>query len=87
MAKSIGSTNDVTIYPFPMVNAALGGIGGQAGRIPRHESMDVENFRIYNRALSSNEVAQLYAYESTRCNATPASIANPQAKPSIKAVR
>jgi len=27
-------------------------------------TMDVKNFRIYNRALSTNEVAELYAYES-----------------------
>jgi Concanavalin A-like lectin/glucanases superfamily len=60
----IGSTN-VTITPFPMVNSAIGrhwwaGGANSSARM----TMDVKDFRIYNRALSTNEVAQLYAIES-----------------------
>lgn len=62
---TIGSTNNVTVSPFPMVNSAIGrhwwaGGANSSARM----TMDVKNFRIYNRALSTNEVAQLYALES-----------------------
>lgn len=62
-----GSTN-LTISPFPMVNAAIGrhwwDAPGDANSSARM-TMDVKNFRIYNRALSANQVAQLYAIESS----------------------
>jgi len=59
-----GSTNG-TISPFPMVNSAIGrhwwaGGANSSARM----TMDVKDFRIYNRAFSSNEVAQLYVYYS-----------------------
>lgn len=59
----VGSTN-ITVSPFPMVNAAIGrhwwaGGANSSARM----TMDVKDFRIYNRALSTNEVTQLYAYE------------------------
>ena len=59
----IGSTN-ITVSAFPMVNSAIGrhwwnGGASSSARM----TMDVKNFRIYNRALSSNEVAQLYSME------------------------
>ncbi len=59
----IGSTN-VTVNPFPSVNSAIGrhwwaGGANSSARM----TMDVKNFRMYNRALSASEVRQLYAYE------------------------
>ena len=61
----IGSTNNVTVSPFPMVNSAIGrhwwaGGANSSARM----TMDVKKFRMYSRALSSNEVQQLYAIES-----------------------
>jgi hypothetical protein len=61
-----GSTNNVTVSPFPMVNSAIGrhwwaGGANSAARM----TMDVKNCRIYNRALSAAEVQQLYQYESS----------------------
>jgi hypothetical protein len=61
---NIGSTN-ATVSPFPMINSAIGrhwwaGGANSSARM----TMDIKNFRIYNRALSSNEVAQLYFLES-----------------------
>ena len=59
----IGSTN-VTISPFPMVNSAIGRHWWNGGTSSSARmTMDVKNFRIYNRALSTNEVTQLYAHE------------------------
>ncbi len=40
-------------------------IGGSANPVSGAYSRDIDNVRIYDRALSSNEVMQLYAYEST----------------------
>jgi hypothetical protein len=61
-----GSTN-ITLNPFPMVNAAIGhhwwdapGDGNSSSRM----TMDVKDFRIYNRALSASQVSQLYTIES-----------------------
>ena len=61
----IGSTNNVTVNPFPVVRAAIGrhwwaGGANSSARM----TMDVKNFRIYNRALSSNEVQQLHLIEA-----------------------
>lgn len=62
----IGSTN-ITLNPFPMVNAAIGhhwwNAPGDANSSSRM-TMDVKNFRIYNRALSASQVSQLYLIES-----------------------
>jgi hypothetical protein len=62
----IGSTN-ITLNPFPMVNAAIGHHWWNPpydNNSSSRMTMDVKNFRIYNRALSANEVAQLNALES-----------------------
>ncbi|HVU07023.1 MAG TPA: LamG-like jellyroll fold domain-containing protein [Verrucomicrobiae bacterium] len=59
----IGSTN-IAISPFPMVNSAIGRHWWNGGsNSSARMTMDVKDFRIYNRALATNEVLQLYAYE------------------------
>lgn len=60
----VGSTNNVTVNPFPIVHSAIGrhwwaGGANSSARM----TMNVKDFRIYNRALSASEVRQLYAYE------------------------
>lgn len=64
----VGSTNNVTINPFPMVNAAIGHHWWDPpydNNSSSRMTMDVKNFRIYNRALPASQVAQLYAIESS----------------------
>jgi hypothetical protein len=60
----VASTN-ITISPFPVVYSAIGRHWWASGaNSSARMTMDVKNFRIYNRALSTNEMAQLYAIES-----------------------
>jgi hypothetical protein len=60
-----GSTNNVTVSPFPTVNSAVGRHWWDGGAdSSARMTVNVKNFRIYNRALCSNEVVQLYAIES-----------------------
>jgi len=63
---NIASTNISGSFPFPTVYSAIGRHWWNGGAdSSARMTMDVKNFRIYNRALSSNEVAELYAIEST----------------------
>ena len=80
---SVGNTN-VTVSPFPTVNSAIGrhwwaGGANSSARM----TMDVKNFRMYNRGLSASEVQQLYAYESTPQPITPPSITTQPASQSV----
>lgn len=60
----VGSTN-VTVNPFPTANRAIGKHWWNGGSdSSARMTMNVKNFRIYNRALSASEVQQLYAIES-----------------------
>jgi len=59
-----GSTN-VTVNPFPTVNRAIGKHWWNGGSdSSARMTMNVKNFRIYNRALSASEVQQLYTIDS-----------------------
>ncbi|MCW5550624.1 MAG: LamG domain-containing protein [Verrucomicrobiae bacterium] len=60
-----GSTNNVTVNPFPTVNSAIGRhwwAGGANSSV--RMTMNVKNFRVYNRALSAFEVNELHTIES-----------------------
>jgi hypothetical protein len=63
-----GCTNLTINPPFPMVNSAIGrhwwNAPGDANSSARM-TMNVKNFRMYNRALTANQVAQLYSIESS----------------------
>jgi hypothetical protein len=72
-----GSLNVSISYTFP-ANWNTGfmgeGIGGDfAGQAETFDGV-IDDVRIYNRALSTSEVAELYAYESTTPSTTPPSI-------------
>ena len=66
---SSGFPSGGTFQTAVTTNAFISGFGGYTARYRFVGSID--DVRIYNRALSSNEVAQLYAYESTPFPPTP----------------
>jgi hypothetical protein len=65
-------------------NAEVGCIIGSITPInpPYHETFmgQLDDFRIYNRALSTNEVQELYDYESAPLNTPPSITAQPQSQ-------
>ncbi len=55
----------VTLWPITtLVTLTLGASGNTATLPAIHATVTLDDVRIYNRALSANEVAQLYTYES-----------------------
>ena len=59
------TTNTLESFPITtLANLTLGGAGNLSAGY-QNSRVDLDDVRIYNRALTANQVAQLYAFEST----------------------